>query len=133
MRPYIHIKYIITICTLIIYLTTKTYAQDKPALLASCCEVEMIAKCIGLEYCSAYSDYISCKHRGNGGSCGVCSSRYKTNSQDYSTSSNSTKYTPTSRRISVKKGTKNRYYSTNTINYYVSANFVNIRKCQGTN
>jgi hypothetical protein len=44
MRSYIHIKYIITTCILIIYLTTESYAQDKQALLTSCCEVEMIAR-----------------------------------------------------------------------------------------
>lgn len=132
MSSYIHIKYIIITCILIIHSTTESYAQDKPALLASCCEVEMIARCTGSVYCNACSDCSRCKHCGNGGSCGVCSSRYRNNSQDYSTSSNSRKYTPSSRRRSTRKNTKNRVYSTTTTNYYVSASSVNLRKGPGT-
>lgn len=130
--PSTYIKYIFITITLLVCLTIKSYAQDKPTLLASCCEVEMIARCTGSAYCNACSDCSRCKHCGNGGSCGVCSSRYTNNSHNYSTSPNSRKYTKSSRRRSTRKSRKNRNYSTTTINYYVSASFVNLRKGPGT-
>ena len=92
-----------------IFVSNVLFSQNNETIV-SCCEGGE-GRCVGSAYCTACTNCSRCRHCNLGGSCGVCSRRYRSTSRKNSSNSYTTKRT--------YKSTKPSRADTNTKTYYL--------------